>query len=332
MNMNKKILNYSDVKSGFTMVELSLTMAFVAVLLITIAVITSNIMTIYQKGLTIKAVNSVGRGLTDEFITGITSAPAVDTTSLCNSHITDNKNKCEDEQAFNFVFQEYRPTSGDFKDKQLYGVFCTGNYSYLWNTYYGEKAGKTITIKYKIRNDAGGEEDVIAYDINDKKPTPTQYPRLVRFKDPTYRLCSAVTDKNYKPLLKEGGTTEINITQLRNADGFGFGNNVLPEKPEQGMLDAFDLDLELYDLTVYHIAQDPMTLRTYIPGSFILATKRGNIDISRSGDYCQPDSIVDAVTGEVTSGDTSSLSDLGSEFNYCAINKFNFAARTAGVD
>ena len=84
MNMKKKILNYSDVKSGFTMVELSLTMAFVAVLLITIAVITSNIMTIYQKGLTIKAVNSVGRGLTDEFITGITSAPAVDTTSFKN--------------------------------------------------------------------------------------------------------------------------------------------------------------------------------------------------------------------------------------------------------
>lgn len=325
MNMKKKILNYSDVKSGFTMVELSLTMAFVAVLLITIAVITSNIMTIYQKGLTIKAVNSVGRGLTDEFITGITSAPAVDTTSLCNSHITDNKNKCEDEQAFNFVFQEYRPTSGDFNGKQLYGIFCTGNYSYLWNTYYGEKAGKTITIKYISEQYPSG---FVAKDVSNNANNP----RLIRLKDPTYRLCSAVTNKDYKPLLKDGGITEINITQLRNADGFGFGNNVLPEKPEQGMLDAFDLDLELYDLTVYHIAQDPMTLRTYIPGSFILATKRGNIDISRSGDYCQPDSIVDAVTGEVTSGDTSSLNDLGSEFNYCAINKFNFAARTAGVD
>ena len=87
------------------------------------------------------------------------------------------------------------------------------------------------------------------------------------------------------------------------------------------MLDAFDLDLWLYDLSIYNIAQDPMTLRTYIPGSFILATQKGNIDIMRSGDYCQAD--------ETT---TMNISSIGSDFNYCAINKFNFAARTAGVD
>lgn len=330
MSMKKKIFNSSDVKSGFTMVELSLTMAFVAVLLITIAVITSNIMTIYQKGLTIKAVNSVGRGLTDEFITGITSAPAVDSVSLCGSHINDNNNTCRDDQAFNFVFQEYRPISGDFKGKQLYGVFCTGNYSYLWNTYYGEKAGKTITIKYNSKQYPGG---FVAKDISNDANNP----RLVRFKDSTYRLCSAVTGNDYKPLLQDGAlsSSEIDITQLRNANGTGYGNNVLPEEPEQGMLDAFDLDLELYDLTVYHIAQDPMTLRTYMPGSFILATTRGNIDINRSGDYCQPNQVLYDAEGNLisgTEGDTSSLNDLGSEFNYCAINKFNFAARTAGVD
>jgi len=316
----KHLLQKSSTKSGFTMVELSLTMAFVAVLLITIAVVTSNIMTIYQKGLTIKAVNSVGRGLTDEFITGVNSAPAVDTVSLCNNHAGNGKAACEDDNARKFVFQEYREN-----DKQYYGIFCTGNYSYLWNTYYGEEAGKTITVKYLYPNEHSTQE---ARDISNSSNNP----RLIRLKDSTYRLCSAALDNNYNSLLASGAVSVVDITTLRSGSGGNYGKNTLSEEPEQGMLDAFDLDLELYDLSIYNIAQDPMTLRTYIPGSFILATTRGNIDITSSGNYCKPDSIKDLVTGEIISGDTSSISDLGSEFNYCAINKFNFAARTAGVD
>lgn len=332
MGMKKKALNYSDTKSGFTMVELSLTMAFVAVLLITIAVITSNIMTIYQKGLTIKAVNSVGRGLTDEFITGISTAPAVDTVSLCNNYLSDGVSGCKKTRARNFVFQEYRENK-----KQLYGVFCSGNYSYLWNTHYGYDAGKTVTIKYI---DPSGEHPYLADSSNGKKA-----PRLVRIKDTTYRLCSAVTEADYDPILEKGGITDtttslpgtrvIDITHLRNGTTTGTTDalkNTLPEAPEQGMLSAFDLDLELYEFMIFPISQDNMTLRTYMSGTFTLATTRGNIDISRSGDYCQPDKYGYDDAGNLIEGDTSSLNDLGSEFNYCAINKFNFAARTAGVD
>ena len=64
-------------KSGFTMVEVMIAMAFVAVLLITIAIVTTNIVAIYQKGLTLKAVNSVGRGLVDELTASINTAPYV---------------------------------------------------------------------------------------------------------------------------------------------------------------------------------------------------------------------------------------------------------------
>ena len=65
-------------------------------------------------------------------------------------------------------------------------------------------------------------------------------------------------------------------------------------------------------------------------GTFILATLRGDIDIMRSGDYCSLGTQFEDKNGNMV-GDTSSLNNLGSEFNYCAINKFNFAARTAGV-
>ncbi len=326
MKFGKKTLGYSSAKSGFTMVELSLTMAFVAVLLITIAVITSNIMTIYQKGLTIKAVNSVGRGLTDEFIAGINTAPAVDTTSLCNGDFLNQSEsnahrvkECKKQHAFKFVYQDRR----DEKGRQLNGIFCSGTYSYMWNTYYGLNGPNKSTVSLQYIDTDGNLEKV------DK-------PRLVRIKDPTYRLCTAKLKNDYTSTYEGVSDSFVeadvvfDITRMRNAAS--SPENPI-SKPEGGMmLSAFDLDLELYEFTIFPISQDNMTLRTYMSGTFTLATTRGNIDIVRTGDYCQPNSVVDPVTGEVISGDTSSLNDLGSEFNYCAINKFNFAARTAGVD
>ena len=86
------------------MVELSITLAFIGVLLITIAIITTNIVSIYQKGTTIKAVNSVGRGLIDELTSAINSAPSVDTTSLCNSLAPNNIDACVKDHAFSYIF------------------------------------------------------------------------------------------------------------------------------------------------------------------------------------------------------------------------------------
>ena len=62
-------------KKGFTLVELSIALAFIGALLISIAVILINILAIYQKGLTLKSVDSVGRGLIDELSSAINTAP-----------------------------------------------------------------------------------------------------------------------------------------------------------------------------------------------------------------------------------------------------------------
>jgi hypothetical protein len=47
--------------AGFTLVELSLAMAFIAVLLLAIALLTTQIGSIYNKGLTLRAVNQAGQ-------------------------------------------------------------------------------------------------------------------------------------------------------------------------------------------------------------------------------------------------------------------------------
>ena len=272
-------------RSGFTMVELSITLAFLAVLLISIAIITTNIISIYQKGMTIQAVNSVGRGLIEELTTGINTAPSVDTTSLCNSLANasaEDIEACLEDSAFKYVYQATYNAEG----QQYNGIFCTGYYSYIWNT------AQTI-----------------------------EAPRLLRVEDRTYRVCStAMESRRYRSTLTSNATLDITTLAVNTSLA-----NRIPE-PQSGMLSEFDLDLMLYEFTVFPISQDAVTLRTYMAGTFILATLRGDVDITRSGDYCT----VGNVSGG-SSSDNSSSYDLGSEFNYCAINKFNFAARTAGV-
>lgn len=307
----KTSLNTSKTKQGFTIVELMLAMTFVATLLISIAIVTINIVTIYQRGLALKAVNNVGRSLVEELTTSINSAPAVDTTSLCN-HLASGSDKiyysdpksCIADRAYRYVYNDRFDTKANREGMegvyQYSGVFCTGNYSYLWNTQYGLDENK-FTLSLRYLNEDGIEQNIQPKDA-----------RLIRIQDRTYRVCSAYLEKQSE----EPGSSnnwEINIT--REAKN-GTMNRIA--RPTDGYLNAFDLDLLLYELTIQPISQDSITLRTYMTGNFILATARGGIDITASGDYCQ-------------NSETSSLDNLGAEFNYCAINKFNFAARTAGV-
>lgn len=309
----KKTLK-SKTKSGFTIVELMLAMTFVAILLIAIAVVTINIVTIYQRGLSLKAVNNVGRSLIEELTTSINSAPAVDTTSLCN-HLASGSNRigyaspeaCIADHAYLYVYDDRI----DSDERQYSGVFCTGNYSYLWNTEYGLKDSRqTLSLRYRDEN--GNIQQIQPDDA-----------RLIRIQDRTYRVCSAFLETRHNIGSENGTNWEIDITQ----EAKNGTENRIP-MPTTGYLTAFDLDLLLYEFFIQPISQDAITLRTYMTGNFILATERGGIDITATGDYCQ--NTYEDEDGTIKDS-TSDLGNLGAEFNYCAINKFNFAARTAGV-
>lgn len=303
----KKQCKISDAKSGFTMVELSLAMAFIALLLIAISVITTSLVSIYQKGLSIKAVNGVGRNLIDEFTSAINTAPSVDTTSLCHSLATADVEKCVRDSANQYIFQEQRSTlDANGNSEQYNGIFCTGYYSYIWNTKAGIETGKTISLRYL------GE---------DRAPHDLSAPRLARIMDRTYRLCSAVVSNYYQS--SYATTSIVDITQLAGGGGVTLANPI--ENPMDDFLRQFDTDLLLGNLTIFPISQDAVTLRSFMSGTFILTTVRGETAILNTGDYCDPNGSRDP--DHETS---SSQLTLGSEFNYCAINKFNFAARTAG--
>lgn len=117
-------------QNGFTIVELLISMTFVSILLLAIAITVIQIGNVYNKGLTMRAVDQAGR-----------------TISL------DIRQTLAQSQPFNpdsvFHLQRYPDSDANNPDG---GRLCTGTYSYIWN--FGKASKKPIN-KY-----AAGEDEI----------------------------------------------------------------------------------------------------------------------------------------------------------------------------
>lgn len=101
---------YNRQSSGFTIVELMIAMAFIALLLLAIAATVMQVGGIYNKGVTMQSVNQSGRAI-----------------------VTDMKRTIGESQPFDTT-TKYRP-QGDPRSAEGYtgGRLCTGVYTYVWN-------------------------------------------------------------------------------------------------------------------------------------------------------------------------------------------------------
>jgi len=118
-----------DKVRGFTLIELMLSMTFISVLLVAIAMTTIQISTIYTKGITLREVDQAGRNVSDELQRNIATAVPFDVTPKIDNSPATAQSK--------FVV---RPGGGRL---------CLGAYSYLWN--YGSAlsgSGPQIFNKY----------------------------------------------------------------------------------------------------------------------------------------------------------------------------------------
>lgn len=127
-------------KQGFTIVELMLAMAFVAILLVAVALLTISISQLYAKGVTYKELNQVGSEVSSDIKRTISASRVDDVKPL-------------------------RVSNGS-------GSLCVGEYSYVWNDPALVKdAANGNTIKYqsqparlvKVR-DVGGSFCESTYD------------------------------------------------------------------------------------------------------------------------------------------------------------------------
>lgn len=263
--------NRSHSRDGFTLIEVSLATALLSVLLITIAIITNQIITIYQKGTVMKNLNSVGRIITDDFQSAINAALPADTI---------DRSKFDNEY--------YKHPDGDLGT----GVFCSGQYSYIWADV-NHQGDNRVRLEYNISGTSATQRvDNI---------------RLLKIKDPRRQVCIDYNKNNPRAVDITSETAKSKSPGLTT-------DYTISDQPEE-LLYGNEVNFYIYSLIVNPVNSATSTNQSpdqktevFFSGSFILGTERG-VDINSSN---------------------CSVGAEGVDFNYCAINTFKFAARTAG--
>ncbi len=302
-------------KRGFTLIELLFSITFISILALTIVVITMNILADYRRGLTIKQINTTGNDLIDDFRAAIADSSAKSILDLCASVYKDQatNQSCQDDYAYSFInlVRIADVEIGDdksenhkvVKDVPVYGAFCSGTYSYIWNSgyFFGEN--------YSVNTSKATFKYTDVYDGTEK--TATDF-RILKVKDPSRTVC--VSQK----MAHETGAVYFKNTSLRRIlkSDFVVDNNYgkIVENPVELLVGVNGKnDLALYEFNISQPAQDPTTRNTFYSGTFILATVTGGINIKASGNYCA----------------TPAEYDI-ENFDYCAINNFKFAIQASG--
>lgn len=310
MGMHKQ-----NCKKGFTLVELSLSMVFIAILSIAVVLVMTSAISSYHRGITLSKVDSVGSGLVDDIRRSIQASSAGNLANECSEKFDDEDEieACEEDGGQNLAsivrYADVKANGKNIGNVPVFGALCTGSYSYIWNSgyFFGEEYEVSMTDNtggafLSYRMSGSGESDTVLEKRNF---------RLLKVKDNSRAVCEAaikgISDDNDAYQVEEDKVkSNFNMAVLRSTD----------EEPEEYLGDSgenVDSNLAVYGLTT-DISGDSYKSMYYYT-SLILGTVHGGINVNASGNFC--------ATPE---GAYSELENL----DYCAINKFNFAALAKG--
>lgn len=275
-------------KKGFTIIEITLAMTFLAILMVSIATLIMRITNIYQKGLAMRAINATGTEIIEDITRTVGAASyLVDIHSqdaeLGGNGVMEYNNNYKLVEKYYYDYTVYNENhNGKNFNVQYFGVLCTGDYSYIWNT--ARALDPDFTAKNFIT--VNGEK-VKMVRVYDREQTQCN-------KDKNGSVAN-LAKRNYLPVTIN--VPADNVVELINND---------------------EMDLALYEFNITPATQSAITRQSFISANFILATRQGGININANGDFCR--------------GEDNEFKDEyeGTMFNYCAVNKFSFSARTGG--
>lgn len=333
-------------KQGFTLIELALSMAVIAVLSISIALIVSDVVQAYRRGLTINRINTDGMDIVDDIQTAIQNSSAQSIIADCekyydknNSSPTSSYHNCigtlttvgdtevQSAGAGAYYFVSITKTSNVTIDSvvhtnvPIYGAFCTGTYSYIWNTGYYD--APNAEFREKTDDEWATFQETPADTLYKFSARNPERPfRLLKVRDDQRGVCkSVVRPYNGSEYGKDAAGNVVNYpVELDSEDDitgaftmYGYGGTGGEAPVELIMVDD-DVDLALYDFFVARPAESTLLNNYFYSMSFILGSVRGGVNILAQGRSC------------------AAPNDYENEnFDYCAINKFNFAAQTSGI-
>ncbi len=289
-------------KTGFTLTELAMAIAFFSILLLTIATVTINLTRNYHKGLTLKSINTVGLGLISEFTSAVSESPVFDIESLCRSLEASSYADCVANKAEYFIYQQFTDNITKVKNgvsippQQLpvYGVFCTGKYSYVWNTGYvisQDATSHTMTSNFY----SGGTKLDGGFSLR-------------KYYDTGRTFC-------FENFPVNPSTSKKKYPKNKNELEKNLGNTMTHSGVPLVSSDSSEL-IKTSDIAIYSMTINSPTVnesgRSLYTGSFVLGSITGDIEINGSDPGCSLDGV-------------SSF-----DVEYCATNKFNFAMRAMG--
>lgn len=330
--------NMKNSRGGFTLIELSLSLIFIAILSLTVVLLIQNISASYRRGLVLNQVNTVGMDLVDDFRISIQNASSDPVTRMCEVFYplgSADRNNCIADKAMSFISVtktaqvkvggKYIGSGGaaDESYMPVFGALCTGTYTYIWNTGYFENADGYEGNSANIREVIGASPAVLGTKTAATANFEQKYGdfRLLKVYDAERTVCvNAMRDQN-----DSWGDAGVVPTYKKSTD---YRNDRVKNEfvISSGMLDLAESDEDIVDLMKIHDAADLVLYELYVSppalsqtrqnlfyaASFILGTRRGGINIKEAGNNCKPPS------------------DDFSELEYCAINKFNFAVMAGG--
>lgn len=275
-------------KKGFTIIEITLAMTFLAILMVSIATLIMRVTNIYQKGLAMRAINATGTEIIEDITRTVGAASyLVDIHSqdaeLGGNGVMEYDNNYKLVEKYYYDYTVYNENhNGKNFNVQYFGVLCTGDYSYIWNT--ARALDPDFTTKNFIT--VNGEK-VKMVRVYDREQTQCN-------KDKNGSVAN-LAKRNYLPVTIN--VPADNVVELINND---------------------EMDLALYEFNITPATQSAITRQSFMSANFILATRQGGININANGDFCR--------------GEDNEFKDEyeGTMFNYCAVNKFSFSARTGG--
>lgn len=309
------MVKFLDYKKGFTLVELSLSIAFIAILSIAIVMVINNTITSYRWGLTLNQLNTTGMDLVDDLRTAVQSSSSELVDSICSRlYVSGTElDKCLQDNAHNFVaivrtdtvkIGEGTANGESVSSAPVYGAFCTGSYSYIWNSgYFMSSEYRVQSVKpagLKYRSVDGGVKTVYSENAPFK---------LLKVEDEDRSVCvAAVKAVNSTKYVVSNSGSVPNMFDISSTE-----YPVIAEEPIDILASGGSNNMAIYDLLAQTAENDSNDALFYTV-SFILGTVQGGINVKASSNSC-------ATPNESTIENS----------DYCSINKFNFAAKANGA-
>ncbi len=289
-------------RKGFTLVELSFSIAFIAILSIIIVLMITNTISSYRRGLTLNKINSTGMDLVDEIRATVQNSPSNSVKSLC--HVKYNSaspiEDCEKDGGKEIVSAVVYKTlniSGGGQEVPAYGAFCAGTYSYIWNSGYFFSQDYDMVGAAPAYLKFNNGESVVKMGEGDEKF------KMIKLEDAGRRVCLSMLEDDFYSVKT---SNEIDISETV----------IVVDEPVEILSGDTENDLAIYYLDSATPAESKESQGLFYNVSFVLGTVHGGINVKTSGNFC-------ATPG----GETSELENL----DFCAINKFNFAVQATGA-